>query len=96
MEPGPDDKGTMFRAASGCIEILKLPQVSDSDSTWDYRAPQGAWMGIETGDVDSWYERVLEKGLPIREELMNQEWGHRSFRLVDPDGIEIYVFSKLE
>ena len=62
---------------------------------WDYRAPQGAWVAIETEDVDAWYSQVLEKGLPIKEQLTDQAWGHRSFRLVDPDGIELFVFSKI-
>ncbi len=50
---------------------------------------------IETDDVDAWYRRVLEKGLPVKEPLTDQKWGHRSFRLVDPDGIELFVFSKI-
>lgn len=62
----------------------------------DYRPPQGVGIVFETDDVDSWYERVRQKGLPIKEGLINQEWGHRSFRLVDPDGIEVYVFSKID
>ena len=92
---GPDDQGTLFRAASGLIEVLKLPRHQEPDSVWDYRQPQGAWIVVETDDVDAWYGRVLDKGLPIKEELTDQEWGHRSFRLVDPNGIEVYVFSKV-
>ncbi len=92
---GPDDQGTVFGAASGLIEILRVPTVQEPDGVWDYRSPQGAWMVIETEDVDAWYGRVLEKGLSIKEPLMDQEWGHRSFRLVDPDGIELFVFTKI-
>ena len=63
---------------------------------WDYREPQGVWIVIEADDVDAWYAAVVEKGLPIKEPMTNQEWGHRSFRLVDPNGIEVYVFSKVD
>ena len=93
---GPDDQGTLFSAASGLIEVLKLPQRQEPDSVWDYRAPQGVWVVIETDDVKAWYGRALQKGLPIKEKLTDQEWGHRSFRLVDLDGIEVYVFSKID
>ena len=92
---GPDDQGTVFRAASGLIEVLKLPRRQEADTVWDYRVPQGVWMVIETDDVDAWYRQVLKKGLPIKEHLTDQEWGHRSFRLVDPEGIELFVFSKI-
>ena len=93
---GPDDKGTVFSAASGLIEALKLPRSHEPDPVWDYREPQGAWIVIETDDVDGWYELARKKGLPMKEELTDQEWGHRSIRLVDPNGIELFVFSKIE
>ena len=95
VDRGPDDQGTVFRAASGLIEVLRLPRLQEPDGVWDYRAPQGAWIVVEADDVDAWYGRVVEKGLPIKEPLMDQEWGHRSFRLVDPDGIELFVFSNI-
>ncbi len=92
---GPDDQGTVFGAASGLIEVLRLPRQQEPDTAWDYRAPQGVWVVLETDDVDAWYRQVIEKGLAIKEHLTDQEWGHRSFRLVDPDGIELFVFSKI-
>lgn len=92
---GPDDRGTVFGAASGLIEVLKLPRHQEPHDVWDYRVPQGVWVVIEAEDVDAWYKQVLKKRLPIKEQLTDQEWGHRSFRLVDPDGIELFVFSKI-
>ena len=93
---GPDAQGSLFQAGSGLIEVLKLPSQQEPDSVWDFREPQGVWIAIEADDVDAWYAAVVEKGLPIKEPMTNQEWGHRSFRLVDPNGIEVYVFSKVE
>ena len=92
---GPADQGTVLGAASGLIEVLRLPPRQPADSVWDYRAPQGVMIVVETEDVDAWYVRVLAKGIPVKEPLMDQEWGHRSFRIVDPDGIELFVFSKI-
>ena len=34
--------------------------------------------------------------MPMKEELTDQEWGHRSVRLVDPNGIELFVFTNIE
>ena len=93
---GPDDQGTVFGAASGLIEVLRLPRRREEDSVWDYRTPQGVMIVVETDDVDAWYERILAKGISVKEPLMDQEWGHRSFRIVDPDGIELFVFSKID
>ncbi len=92
---GPDDQGTVFRAASGLIEVLKLPRRQEPGTVWDYRAPQGVWVAVETDDMDACYRQVLKQGLPIKEHLTDQEWGNRSFRLADPEGIELFVFSKI-
>ena len=71
----PDDQGAVFGAASGLIEVLKLPRRQEPDTVWDYRAPQGVWVAVETDDVDAWYKRVLEKGLPIKpESTEGQGW----------------------
>ena len=75
------------------IEVLALPQNRD-ESVWDYRPPQGLLIVIEVEDVDALWRRVVDKALPIREELMNQAWGHRSFRVSDPNGISLYFFSQ--
>ncbi len=90
---GPDDRGTLVAAAAGVIEVLALPQNRD-ESVWDYRPPQGLLIVIEVEDVDALWRRVVDKALPIREELMNQAWGHRSFRVSDPNGITLYFFSE--
>lgn len=89
-----DDRGTLFSAASGIIEVLALPQGRQSDHVWDERPPQGAFMVIEVDDVDARYRRIVEIGLPIQQELKDQEWGHRSFCVRDPNGLTLYFFSE--
>lgn len=91
----PDDKGTVFRAASGMIEVLALPSSGESDHLWDKRPPQGAFMVIEAEDVDFLYQRALERGLPIQDRLKDQPWGHRGFCVRDPNGLTIYLFSEI-
>jgi catechol 2,3-dioxygenase-like lactoylglutathione lyase family enzyme len=92
----PEDRGTLFGAASGLVEILKRPESGDSSHLWDKRPPQGAFMVIEVEDVDKTYRQVVEKGLPIQQELTTQAWGHRSFCIREPNGLTLYFFSELQ
>ena len=90
----PDDRGTVFAAASGMIEVLALPQGGDAEHLFDERPPQGAFMVIEVEDVELQYRQVMEKGLPIQRELMAQSWGHLSFCVREPNGLTIYFYSR--
>jgi catechol 2,3-dioxygenase-like lactoylglutathione lyase family enzyme len=93
----PDDRGTLFGAASGVIEVLALPgNAAQSDHLWDDRPPQGAFMVIEVDQVESLYQRALETGLPIQQELKDQEWGHRSFCVREPNGLTLNFFRELQ
>ena len=90
----PEDRGTLFGAASGLIEVLALPRSNQSDHLFDERPPQGAFMVMEVHDVAARYQRIKEKGLVIHRELKDQSWGHRSFCVRDPNGLTIYFFSE--
>ena len=92
----PDDRGTLFGASSGVIEVLALPGGGRSDHLWDGRPPQGAFMLVEVRQVESYYQRVIERGLPIQKQLKDQAWGHRSFCVREPNGLTIYFYSELE
>jgi len=92
----PEDRGMLFGAASGLVEILKRPESGDSSHLWDERSPQGAFMVIEVEDVDKTYRQVVGKGLPIQQELTTQTWGHRSFCVREPNGLTLYFFSELQ
>jgi len=81
----PDDRGVIFRAASGMIEIL----CSAGHST----PPRGAWLLIEVEHVDEFYQQLRNMGMPIKEELWNTPWGHRKFTVSDPHGIDLSFFS---
>lgn len=89
----PSDRGTLFGAASGIIEVLAMPQGDQSDHLFDERPPQGAFMVIEVDQVDERYQRTAQKGLPIQQELRDQSWGHRNFCVRDPNGLTLYFFS---
>jgi len=88
-----DDKGTLFRAASGIIEVVKR---STEHGDWEKDAPQGFTIVIETENVDRLFETISERGLQAAEGLRDQTWGHRSFRMKDPNGVHLYFFSEVE
>jgi catechol 2,3-dioxygenase-like lactoylglutathione lyase family enzyme len=88
----PDDRGTLFGAASGIIEVLALPKGGTPSHLWDDRPPQGAFMVIEVDELEVRHKKAVEKGLPITQELTDQEWGHRSFCVSEPNGLTLYFF----
>jgi catechol 2,3-dioxygenase-like lactoylglutathione lyase family enzyme len=88
----PDDRGTLFGAASGIIEVLALPKGGRSNHLWDDRPPQGAFMVIEVEELETQYRKAVEKGLPITQEVTDQAWGHRSFCVSEPNGLTLYFF----
>jgi catechol 2,3-dioxygenase-like lactoylglutathione lyase family enzyme len=92
----PDDRGTLFGAASGTIEVLALPRSGESSHLWDSGPPQGAFMVIEMDKVEERYQQALEKRLPIKQELKDQDWSHRSFCVLDPNGLILYFFRETE
>jgi catechol 2,3-dioxygenase-like lactoylglutathione lyase family enzyme len=92
---GLDYRGTLFAAASGLVEVLARPRNPGSSHMFDERPPQGAFMVIEVEDVEDRYRRVLERRLPLQEELKTQSWGHRSFCVREPNGLTLYVFTPM-
>lgn len=92
----PDDRGTLFMAASGMIEVLALPTRGQSDHLFDAREPQGAFMVIEVDDLDARYRRIQTKTIEIQQPLTDQAWGHRSFCVRDPNGLTIYLYTSSE
>ncbi len=83
-----NDKGTVFQAGLGLIEVLKLPDDTlQRNEGLDYRAPQGAFMVVHVPQIDERYKKYKEKKLVFKQEIVNQPWGHRSFSVVEPNGL---------
>lgn len=89
------DRGTLFAAASGIIEVLLRSGADSSSHRWDDRPPQGAFMVIEVPDVEQAYQRATERRLSIQQQLTTQPWGHRSFCLREPNGLILYLFNEV-
>lgn len=91
---GGGDRGTLFAAASGRIEVLERPTTDDAEPLFDPRPPQGAFMVIEVADAEDAYRRAIGNGLPIQKELSRQSWGHHSFCVREPNGLTLYFFGR--
>lgn len=81
---GDGERGTIFRSpnGNGLIEI-------EAGST----APTiSGGFYIEVPDVDLWHARVQRSGVPLHSELRLTSYGHRNFKVLDPNGVEIAFF----
>lgn len=58
-----------------------------------YQKPvAGLLLNFEVDNVDSEYERLIDRaGLPLRRELLSEDFGQRHFAISDPNGVLIDV-----
>lgn len=95
-DEGPEDRGTVFRAASGIIEIMAHPVTSkESWRVYSGDLLQGANLAIEVEDVEGWYRRAIDKKMSIKHPLENFNWGQRGFALLEPNGMVVFLYSPL-
>lgn len=52
---------------------------------------QGMYLTIEVDDVDSVYNDLKKKRVPIKIDIRNEPWGDRHFAIEDPNGIGIDI-----
>ena len=52
---------------------------------------QGVYLTIEVENVDDYYYKLKEQGIPIAIDLREEPWGDRHFAIVDPNGIGIDI-----
>lgn len=57
--------------------------------------PMNLSIKFMVDDVDAEFTRLQTAGLHIFEPLMNHPWGERAFGVYSPDGLKVFVFSKL-
>ena len=83
-----NDKGALFKAGAGLIEVLLFPNAdAHKNAGLDYRSPQGAFAVIQVWDIDDLFQRLKAVGVPFEQEITDQSWGHRSFSVVEPNGL---------
>jgi len=55
----------------------------------------GVFVSVEHPDVVSLHDRLRAAGIPILRPVADMPWGHRSFAVLDPTGIELVHFQVL-
>ena len=88
------DKGALFKAGLGLIEILRRPDEVHQIIGLDYRTPQGVFMCVQVWNIDELFNRFKESSVPFKKEIVNQTWGHRSFSIVEPNDIILFFFQE--
>lgn len=62
-------------------------------------APAGSAQAVEVylevEDVDAFHARLQKKGVPIVDPLTLQWWGDRTFKVLDPNGYEIWFYANV-
>lgn len=87
-DDGPDDRGIKYRIAGGFLEIIRRePPLSQGPAS----------IMIEAEDVSACYHHLKGKDhLVFSEELADRPYGIRCFRLLDPNGNDVVIFSYLD
>jgi predicted enzyme related to lactoylglutathione lyase len=81
---GTNNRGTIFYSPNG----TGLIEIEEGDKT---PVIQGA-LYIEVQDVDEWYRQLSKHPVKIIQPLMDTSYGHRSFKIEDPNKLEIGLF----
>lgn len=84
---GTGDRGTIFYSPNktGLIEIEEGTETAHLSGA----------LYIEVDDPDHWCKRAIENKLPIVSAITDTSYGHRSFKLKDPNGLIIGFFKYL-
>lgn len=79
------ERGTMFRSPNG-TGFIEVEEGKEAPTV------VGAGLYIQVEDVDTWYHRLVERGVVMIQPLTDTSYGHRSFKFADPNGFEIRMF----
>jgi catechol 2,3-dioxygenase-like lactoylglutathione lyase family enzyme len=58
------------------------------------RPPAGLELVLEVDDVTAERDRVVAAGWPLDDDLDDQSWGLRDFRILDPDGYYLRITNR--
>ncbi len=84
---GFNDSGHQFKAASGMMIVLQ-------SATKQVEPLTDAVILIQVEDLDGYLQEVKGRGAPIVQEIVKREWGHRDFKISDPNGLIIGFYSE--
>jgi uncharacterized glyoxalase superfamily protein PhnB len=50
---------------------------------------------LEVDDVDAYHGRITKKGVKVSDPLTLQWWGDRTFKVLDPNGYQVWFFTNV-
>jgi catechol 2,3-dioxygenase-like lactoylglutathione lyase family enzyme len=83
------DKGTLLSAGHGAVVELVNPP---DGQRYDGPAPANARLLFEVESADAEFDRLSQHPITVVEPPTDRTWGHRSFRLRDPDGVLVTLY----
>ena len=96
----PDGRGVVFRCGGARIEVLYqraagyVVEITEGRTLPLTGRPAG--LVVELPDVDALHERLSSQGVGPIGRLWDTPWGHRGFRVADPDGFVLTLVSSAD
>jgi lactoylglutathione lyase len=87
---GQDDYVALRRGAVRVGAVL----AAVPDERAARRPPTGVELVLEVDDVAAARDRVVAAGWPLDDDLHDQSWGLRDFRILDPDGYYLRITNR--
>ncbi len=84
-----DSTGAVLGTGGNAVVVI----YASGTGTYDFPPPQNVDAGIKVDDVDALYERLRAAGVDVPDPPEDQAWGLRSIRVVDPNGVPVYLFT---
>ncbi len=78
------DQGVMYNTGSAILEIIQEAQAQEAN--------QSSRIAILVPDVWSLFEKIKDK-VPLVFPIRDNAWGDTSFRILDPEGFPITLFT---
>jgi catechol 2,3-dioxygenase-like lactoylglutathione lyase family enzyme len=86
------DKGSLLSAGGGAVVELVNPP---DGQPYDGPAPANVRLLFEVDSADDEFARLSIYPISVVEPPTDRTWGHRSFRLRDPDGVLVTFYQLL-
>jgi uncharacterized glyoxalase superfamily protein PhnB len=51
-------------------------------------------MAIQVWDIDHLFKKFKTSGIHFKQEVTDQPWGHRSFSVLEPNGLILFFFQE--
>jgi catechol 2,3-dioxygenase-like lactoylglutathione lyase family enzyme len=77
----------------GTVQVGAVKTMLPNAST-ARRPPAGVELVLEVDDVAAERDRVVAAGWPLDDDLRDQSWGLRDFRVLDPDGYYLRITNR--